>query len=267
VVPASLTGREPESPSRVGVPRAGPAEVDERGEILLLPERGRPDAPALQRARDAAIEVRGGQLDGVAREDADVEAVEPARADVVPGAGLDDPMVVDAIAPGLLKGPVGDLKHPDRARCRLVERQGIPRELPAPVRARQGVARALDLGQRGEQVGRDHGGGVLAKERAVLPPGLGRGLRQRAAHREEELGRLARHLVHPVHCPPHRQDDHRRHEESDQQRGDEQEDERAAPERGGPARGPHSRAARMGPPGQGSGGRDRGGHDPSTVSG
>jgi len=36
--------------------------VDDRGRILLLPERGGDDSSALQGARDVTIEKRGGQL-------------------------------------------------------------------------------------------------------------------------------------------------------------------------------------------------------------
>src|SRR5213594_4310011 len=58
VVAALLAGRQPEGAARVDVARAGAAQVDDRGQVLLLLERGGGDALARQRARDAAIQER-----------------------------------------------------------------------------------------------------------------------------------------------------------------------------------------------------------------
>src|SRR5262249_39403298 len=78
VVAALLArGRAEAAPGEL-VAGAGPAQVDDRGEVLLLPRRGRYDASALQRARDVSIEQRGGQLDSVTRKNARVQAPEPA---------------------------------------------------------------------------------------------------------------------------------------------------------------------------------------------
>src|SRR4029453_19455154 len=89
--------------------------------------------------------------------------------------------------PRLREGRVRELEHADRARRRLIERERIPGEPPAPVRPRYRIAGALDLGERAQQLGGDDGGRMLAEERAVVPPCLGRRLGQPAVHREEEL--------------------------------------------------------------------------------
>src|SRR5439155_19197296 len=85
VVAAPLAGRQAEATPCVVVARPGSAQVDDGGQILLLLERGSGAPLAPHRVRDATIQEGGGQLDGVARHDARVEAVEPARRHVVPG--------------------------------------------------------------------------------------------------------------------------------------------------------------------------------------
>src|SRR6266852_6950319 len=60
VVAAPLAGGEPEAALHVGVPAPDAAQVDDRGQVLLLPERGSDDPPALEGARDVTIEKRGG---------------------------------------------------------------------------------------------------------------------------------------------------------------------------------------------------------------
>src|SRR5216117_3934958 len=125
-----------------------------------------------------AIEMTSALLDRMAGDDAGVEGVEPARGRVVPWTVSDHGVVVDAVALRVPERGVGDLEHSHRARRRAVQLERIPARAPAPARARDGIARALDLGERGEQLGRDHGGGMLAKERSVLAPGLERRLRE-----------------------------------------------------------------------------------------
>src|SRR2546421_2624034 len=78
VVTTSLAARQKEPPSRVGLARPGATQVDDGGQILLLRERGAGHPLALQRLRDATIQERGGQLDGVTGHHPRVEAVEPA---------------------------------------------------------------------------------------------------------------------------------------------------------------------------------------------
>src|SRR5438093_12655329 len=112
VVAAPLAGGQPEAAARVGVARPAATEMDDGGQILFLLERRGGDPLASHRRRDTAIEEGGGHLDGVARHDARVETVEPARSPLVPGTILDDHMVVDAVALGLPERRVGDLYIP-----------------------------------------------------------------------------------------------------------------------------------------------------------
>src|SRR5262249_58251485 len=112
---------EAEAASCIGVARAGSAQVDDRGEILLLIERRGADSLALERLGDAPIEERSGHLHGVARDDTRVEAVEPARARVVPGAVFDHHVTVDAGALRLPGPPGGDLGHAAGSRRQLLD--------------------------------------------------------------------------------------------------------------------------------------------------
>ena len=69
--------------------------------------------------------------------------------------------------------------------------KGLRLQRQVHARPRHRIARALDLGERGEQLGRDHRGRMLAEERSVLAPGRSRRLRQGLTDGEEHLGRLA----------------------------------------------------------------------------
>ena len=216
MVAAPLVGGQPEAAPCIGLARPGAAQVNHCGQILLLLERGAPLAS--HRARDAAIQQGCCQLNGVARHDASVEAVEPARVRVVPGSILDHDMVVDAVLLRLAERPVSDLIHADCARRRLVQLERIPRQAPPPVRPCHRVAPALDLSKRGQKRGRDNNGRMLAEERLVSPPCLGRGFAEGAAYRKVELGRLADRLVHPVNSRPSYQNDDRTDEDPNRQR-------------------------------------------------
>ena len=241
--------------------------MDDRGQVLLLPERRGDDATALQGAGDHAIEHRRGQLDRVARQHARVEPPEPALV-------LGHHVIAHAEALRLPEGGIGDLVHADRARRGTVHLERVPRHLPAPVGAGHRVARALDLGERGEQLGGDGGGRVAAEERRVAAPGLGGRLGERAAHREEQLARLADHLVRPVHRRPDDHERDREHHEAHRERRREQEPARAtqaAAERAQPrAQASEPRPAHPGLPGRaagGSGAGDRGHAFDSTPRG
>src|SRR5262249_57287556 len=134
---------EAEAPSCIGVAQAGSAQVDDRGEILLLIERRGADSLALERLDDAPIEERSGHLHGVARHDPSVETVEPARARVIPGAVFDHHVTMDAEALRLPERRVGDLVHADGARRWLVHPERIPGESPPPIRPRPRISPAL----------------------------------------------------------------------------------------------------------------------------
>src|SRR5262245_1045700 len=114
VINTARRGGQLEAAPRIGVARGRPAQVDEGGHVLLLLERSAEDAPPRQRPLDLAIEIGRGHFDGVAGDGAGVQAVEPARAPVVPGAVLDHDMVVDAVALRVTERRIRDLVHPYR---------------------------------------------------------------------------------------------------------------------------------------------------------
>ena len=162
---------------------------------------GGDDPPALERARDVAVEQRRGHLDRVARQHARVEAPEPA-------AVLDHHVVPHAVAPGLPEGGVGDLVHADRARRGPVHVERVPRHPPAPVGAGHRVARALHLGQRGEQLGRDRrrssGAGRAARTAATSRGAPWRACRSPGRTARSACGSRDRSSSPPTTAPPAR---------------------------------------------------------------
>src|SRR5437867_9504877 len=144
----------------IGVAHRRATQMDDRSQVMLLLKRGVGDSLGAERAADAAIEKRRGQLDRVAGHDARVQAVEPARSHRVPRSLLSHGMIVDAIALRFAERSIGNLVHADRARCRAVQLERIPGQLPAPGRAGYRIAGAFDLGERGEKRGRHDGRGV-----------------------------------------------------------------------------------------------------------
>ena len=206
VVAASLVVGQSKSTCHIGAARCGAAEVDHGGQILFLPERDPAYPLRPHGTRDAPIQQSRGQLDGMARHDAAVEAVEPAGILVAPGALRDHLMVMDAVACGFLEGPVRNLVHADCARCRLIEFQGIPRQMPSPVGSCHRIPSTLDLSQRSQQLGRHDRRRMFAEERAVLFPCLGGVLVERAIQRKEDFGRLVVRMIGPVDAEPEEQD-------------------------------------------------------------
>lgn len=106
MVAAALVGQETKVPFCVVTARPGTAEMDDRRQVLLLLERRGSLSDGF---RYMTVEVRGGHLDRVARDDSGVETVEPTGIEVVPRAVFDDHMVVDTVALPFLKRAVGDL--------------------------------------------------------------------------------------------------------------------------------------------------------------
>jgi hypothetical protein len=183
--------------------------MDEGGEILLLP-RARGDVRCVgENRRDVAVQIHRRELDRVARHRADIEAVEPAIC-------IHDSVSADAIAARLGVGRIGHLIEANGARSGLVHPERIPGQPPAPIGARHRIACALDLRQRGQQLGRDGVGGILAEQGSVLLPGFARRLVERPADDKEQLGRLADHLIDDVRQRDRRED--RRCDESDPNR-------------------------------------------------
>ncbi len=127
-----------------------------------------------------------------------IQAIEPTGIRILPGVFGGNFMIVDAILSRLGEGSVGELKHAERARGWTIDFKRMPRPLPAPVRARNGIAVAFDLRQRGEQFRRDNAGRILLKKRAVtLPCGCG-SFCQGATDRGEELAGFPDYLIDPV---------------------------------------------------------------------
>src|SRR5580704_12921509 len=107
-------------------------------------------------------------------------------------------MVADAERRGLGEGAIRHLGEADGRGGGLVDRERIEAPSPAPIGAVQRIAAAFDLPQRGQEFGRDRAGRIGAKQRPVLPPRLGRLLVQRVADKDEQLGRLADHVIDEV---------------------------------------------------------------------
>lgn len=122
MVAAALVGYETKVPLRVITARSGAAEMDDCGQVLLLLERRRSVSDYFGHL---TVEERGGQFDRVAGYDSGVEIVEPTGIEVVPRSDFDDDMVVDTVALRFLKRTVGNLKHADGRRGRLVPLEGI----------------------------------------------------------------------------------------------------------------------------------------------
>ena len=78
MVAAPLVGGKSELAFGIGPSGPGSAEVNHCGQILLTLERDRADPSRSDCLCDLSIEQRRGQLDGMARHDACVEAIEPA---------------------------------------------------------------------------------------------------------------------------------------------------------------------------------------------
>lgn len=151
MVTATLMRHETKVPLCIIAACPGTAEMDDRGQVLLLLER---HGALSNQFCDVTIEERRGHLDRMAWDDSGVEKIEPTGVEVVPGPVFDDHMVVDTVAFSLLKRTVGDLEHTDRRRGRLVPLEGIRRDdTPPPVGPCDWIAGALGLSQGGQQFG------------------------------------------------------------------------------------------------------------------
>jgi hypothetical protein len=114
-------------------------------------------------------------------------------------AGLNDGMVEDAVALRLRQRGIGHLIHADSARSRLVDRERIRGQTPSPIGPCNWIAGAFDLGERGQQLRRDGGGGVFPKERRILSPGFNRVFIRFAGDEGKHFHRLMQDLINQVH--------------------------------------------------------------------
>jgi hypothetical protein len=78
VISATLMRDQAQPAPRIPLTRAGAAQVNERCEILLLPQRRSLDPSFRERLRDLPVEIRRRQLDRVRGNHACIQAVEPA---------------------------------------------------------------------------------------------------------------------------------------------------------------------------------------------
>ncbi len=102
MVAAALVAGQPEFACGIGAAGSGSTEMNHGGQILLSPERHLAHSLRSYDLHNLPIEQRCRQLDGMARQDAGIETVEPAGLQVVPRAVLDYDVVVDAIAGRLI---------------------------------------------------------------------------------------------------------------------------------------------------------------------
>ena len=80
VVPATLVRGQPKAVRHIGVTGAGPTQMNHGGQVLFLLKRGTKSSLLSDCACHGAVEQGCRQFDGMARQDAAVEAVEPAGA-------------------------------------------------------------------------------------------------------------------------------------------------------------------------------------------
>ena len=156
-------GRQTEAPSHKGGSSLPPTEVDHRSELFLLLKSHPRDSLLVQQFHDNVMQPCRGHLNGMTWYQSAVEAVEPAGPQIVPGTGLDNSVIVDAIPLCLHKRIIGDLQHADRTRGRRVNLKRIPRPAPAPVGPDERVSMAFHLGESGKQLGRNDVGRMFPK--------------------------------------------------------------------------------------------------------
>ena len=149
--PTKLALRYSKAACSEGLSSLQSAQVNHGRQILLLRQADLRRATTSQSIDHALVEVRAGHFDRMARQRSSIEAIEPAGTQIMPRTFGHNRMIPDAILPGLRESSVGDLKHAERARGRTIDFKRVPRPLPAPVGAGDGIAVALDLSQRGEK--------------------------------------------------------------------------------------------------------------------
>jgi len=192
MIAAALAGHHLKMTACESSRRTRAAEMDEGREILLLAGGGLRLAGAGENLSNMAVQINRRELDRMARDRADIKASEAA-------AIIHHRMVPDTGAGGLVESAIGHLKQADGARRWLVDRERVETPSPAPIGAVHRIARTLDLRQRGQQFRRDRAGGMLAKQRPVLPPRLGRLLVEPVTDEGEQLSGLEDHVIDEVH--------------------------------------------------------------------
>lgn len=192
MIATALAGHHLKMTAREGRGGTRAAEMNEGGEILPLARAWLYIADAGENLSDMAVQIHGRQLDGMARDRADIKTGEAAAA-------IHDGMIPDAESRGLAESSIGHLKEADGAGGGLVDCERIETPSPAPIGAVYRIARTLDLRQRGQQFRRDRAGGIGAEQRPVLPPRLGRLLVEPVTDEGEQLGWLVVHVIDEIH--------------------------------------------------------------------
>ena len=107
--------------------------MEDGGKILPLARAHLHARCARENVRDMAVQIHRGELDGMARDHADIKAGEAA-------AGVDDCVVADTKPRGLGVGAIRHLGEADGAGGGSVDREGIEAQSPAPVGTRHRIA-------------------------------------------------------------------------------------------------------------------------------
>ena len=125
VIPTPLAVNHAKPASRVVVARAGTAQVDHRSQLLLVLECSGGHSAPLEGERDTSIEVGRCEFGRVSRHHPGIQAIEPARSPTIPRPILHGSVIVNAVAPRFCKRSVGNLIHPNGARSRPVNLEGL----------------------------------------------------------------------------------------------------------------------------------------------
>src|SRR5574341_940026 len=153
--PAQLVRRGPKSARGETLASLRAAQVNYRSEFLHLRQANLNLATRSQSIDHALVQVCGGHFDRMARQNSNIQTVEPTGTRIMPRAFTGDHVIPDAILTRGGECSVSDLKHAQRARCRPVNFKKTPRPLPAPVGTRHRISVALNLSQRSEKCRRD----------------------------------------------------------------------------------------------------------------
>ena len=145
---AALPGADAKPAPRVKIRSPRTAQVHDGSQMLHLGGARGAVRERRENPRDLQFQISRRQFHRVSRQDAQVQAVEPAGVPVVPGALARQPVIVDAVVTRLGESRVGDLVHADGARGGPIEIEEPRGRSPVPVGAHQGIAGTLYLRQR-----------------------------------------------------------------------------------------------------------------------
>ena len=125
VIPTPLAVNQPKPASRVVIARARTAQVDHRSQLLLVLECSGGHSVPLEGDCDTPVEVGRCEFGSVSRHHPGIQAIEPARSPTIPRPILRDSVIVNAVAPRFCKRSISNLIHPNGARSRPVNLEGL----------------------------------------------------------------------------------------------------------------------------------------------